>query len=207
MPDSSYRSRCVMKLFSSKLSAGKLWREQAVREERRRRAEERRRRKRKREREKEKETKKEKKRKRKKERAKEKEQKKKTKREREKEKKRKREREKERKRKREEEKKRKREKEKKRKREKEKKRKRERKREKDGWIHCNGESTSAKRTTLKNLGYTFASGLWQNAGIEYRCLAQRPRTPSEEKWGHLNHSGWTRRDRVLSSNHNASAAQ
>ena len=83
----------------------------------------------------------------------------------------------------------------------------------DGWIHCNGESTSAKGTTLtylytgKNLGYTITSGLWQNAGIEYRCLAQRPRTPSEEKWGHLNHSGWTRRDRVLSANHYASAAQ
>ena len=76
----------------------------------------------------------------------------------------------------------------------------------DGWIHCNRESAHVKGTTLtylytgENLGYTITSGLWQNAGIEYRCLAQRPRTPSEEKWGHLNHSGWTRRDRVLSAN-------
>ena len=42
-------------------------------------------------------------------------------------------------------------------------------------------------------------GLWQNAKRERLCLAQMPRTPSEEKWGHLDHSGWTRRDRVLST--------
>ena len=72
------------------------------------------------------------------------------------------------------------------KREKEKER---REKQKERWIHCNGESTSAKRTTLtflfpgKNLGYTFTSGLWQNLRIEYRCLAQRPRTSSEERSG------------------------